>query len=117
MEYEFLDKVENNTTSQTYSEKHKNGEGRVRDLAWWPGDSRRLSKSLQQADEPYEDGQMMDRDQDQENELAMASIGEITSNMRMKKNRCCFLEYEGKVVHVSVLCKGICFLEKFPKCN
>ena len=85
MEYEFLDKVENNTTSQTYSEKHKNGDGRVRDLAWWPGDSRRLSKSLQQADEPYEDGQMMDRDQDQENELAMASIGEITSNMRMKK--------------------------------
>ena len=28
---------------------------------------------------------MMDRDQDQKKELAMASIGKITSNMRMKK--------------------------------
>ena len=28
---------------------------------------------------------MMDRDQDQKNELEMASISEITSNMRMKK--------------------------------
>ncbi len=28
---------------------------------------------------------MMNRDQDQKNELEMASISEITSNMRMKK--------------------------------
>ena len=57
----------------------------------WPKGSRRLSKSLRQADEPYEDGQMVDRDQGQENELAMASIGEITSNMRMKKRPMLFL--------------------------
>ncbi|PPD72855.1 hypothetical protein GOBAR_DD30240 [Gossypium barbadense] len=29
MEYEFLDKVKNNTTSRIYSEKHNNGEGRT----------------------------------------------------------------------------------------
>ena len=97
MEYGFLDKVGNNTTSRIYSEKHKNGDGRVRDPTSWLEDSRQLSKSLRrsnslkEADEPYEDGQMMDRDQDQENELAMASIGEITSNMRMKKKSMLFL--------------------------
>ncbi len=70
MEYQFLDKVENNTATWIYFEKHKKGDERVRDLASWPEDSRRLSKSLRrsnslkEADEPYEDGQMMDRDQD-----------------------------------------------------
>ena len=62
MEYEFLDKVENNTTSRIYSKERKKGDGRVRDPASWPEDSRRLSKSLRrfnslkEADEPYEDG-------------------------------------------------------------
>ena len=106
MEYRFLDKVENNTAAWTYSEKHKNGDGRVRDLAWWPGDSRRLSKSLQQADEPYEDGQMMDRDQDQEKELAVASIGnwwDYPKRMGEGRDRRCLLEYEGKVVYTYLL--------------
>ncbi len=49
MEYEFLDKVENNATSRIYSEKHENGDGRVRDLASWPEDSRQLSKSLRRS--------------------------------------------------------------------
>ena len=123
MEYEFLDKVENNTTSRIYSEERKKGDGRVRDPTSWPEDSRQLSKSLRrpnplkEPDEPYENGQMMDHDQDQEKELVMAYIGNWRDYAHEEEDRCCFLEYEGEAVHVSVLCKGIYFLEKFSKCN
>ena len=74
--------------------------------------SLRRSNSLKEADELYEDGQVMDRDQDQERELVVASIRnwrDYLKHAHEEEDRCCFLEYEGEVVHVSVYVREFAF--------